>query len=160
MRALIWITENTWEGSIDHARVLLPDNADVTLLHVASSDVEEMAVGGGPGRLGRHRRPPPGPPVREIAAEEAQALLGAARVRLGRPAEVSARRGRVEREVLEACDGADLLIVARDGETRLGPKSLGPRTRFVADHARCPVLIVWAGEAPGAETMRWPPHLR
>jgi nucleotide-binding universal stress UspA family protein len=160
MRAMVWIAENSWEGCIDCARALLPDNAQVTLLHVASSDVQEIAAGGGPGRLGRHRRPPPGPPVSEIAAEEAQALLGAARDRLGRPAELSARRGRVEREVLEACDDVDLLILARDGETRPGPKSLGPRTRFVTDHARCSVLIVWAGEAPGAETMRWPPHLR
>ena len=160
MRALVWIDENTWEGCVDHARELVPDDAQVTLLHVVSSDVEVIAAGGGPGRLGRHRRPPPGPPVRAIAAEEAQALLRAARDRLGRPAAVSARRGRVERELLEACDGVDLLVLARDGEARLGPKSLGPRTRFVADHARCPVLIVWAGEAPGAETTRWPPHLR
>jgi nucleotide-binding universal stress UspA family protein len=160
MRALVWIAESTWEGCVDHARVLVPHVAQVTLLHVASSDVERIAEEGGPGLLGRHRRPPPGPPVREIAAQEAVALLGAARDRLGRPAEVSARRGRVERTVLEACEGVDLLILARDGESRLGPKSLGPRTRFVTDHARCQVLVVWAGEAPGLETMRWPPHLR
>ena len=44
--------------------------------------------------------------------------------------------------VVAAAD-ADLLVVARDGERRAGPKSLGPRTRFVVDHAPCRVLLVW-----------------
>src|SRR5487761_314466 len=54
------------------------------------------------------------------------------------------RRGRLEREVA-AADGADLLILARDGDrTRLGPKSLGPASRFVVDHAPCPVACLAA----------------
>jgi len=52
------------------------------------------------------------------------------------------RTGRVEREVIAATDGADLLVLARDGERKPGPKSLGPRTRFVVDHATCPLLLV------------------
>ena len=146
MRAVIWIAEDTWEGCVDRAAVVLGSNADVTLLHVAPSDVEEMASHGRARLLGRHPPPPPGPPLRAIAEEEAHALLEAAHARLARPAEMVARRGKIEREVLEACAGADLLILARDGEPRLGPKSLGPRTRFVLDHAPCQVLLVWPEE--------------
>ena len=115
MRVVIWIAEDTWEGCVDGARGLLDDEAQVTLLHVAPSDVEELASHGSARLLGRHPPPPPGPPLRAIAEEEAAALLEAARVRLAGPAEIVARRGRIEREVLEACVGADLLIAARDG---------------------------------------------
>ena len=80
----------------------------------------------------------------------AAALLDDAAERLGRPATRLERRGRVEREVVRAADGADLLICARDGDrAHLGPRSLGPATRFVIDHAPCPVLLVWPGQAPG-----------
>jgi nucleotide-binding universal stress UspA family protein len=150
MRAVIWITESTWEACIDRAREVIPADAEVTLLHVSAADVEDVAAHGAARLLGRRPPPAPGPPLRAIAAEEAQALLGSAQSRLGRAAELDSRRGRVEREVVEACSGADLLVVARDGELRAGPKSLGPHTRFVVDHARCQVLLVWAGEpAPG-----------
>lgn len=160
MRALIWITESTWQACIDEASVALPHDAEVTLLHVASSDVEGVLAGGRAGLLGR--RPPrhPGPPPRTIAAEEAHTLLEAARERLGRPAQTVSRRGRVEREVLEACTDADLLVLARDREPRLGPHSLGPRARFVLDHAPCQVLLSWPQRPPAIDTIRWPPHLR
>jgi nucleotide-binding universal stress UspA family protein len=160
MRAVIWIVEDTWEGCVDAARDLLGESAEVTLLHVAPTDVEALASHGGARLLGRHPPPPPGPPLRAIADEEAQALLEAARARLARPAEVLARRGKIEREVPEACAGADLLILARDGELRLGPKSLGPRSRFVIDHAPCQVLLVWPEEPPGIGSLKLPPHLR
>jgi nucleotide-binding universal stress UspA family protein len=160
MRALIWITESTWEACVDRAAALLPADTEVTLLHVAAADVEALASGAGPRRLGR--RPPPthGPPLREIAAEEARALLDAAAERLGRPARLIARRGLVEREVLEAAAGVDLVLLARDGRSELGPPSLGKRARFVVDHAPCQVLLVWPGEPPGIDGLRWPPHLR
>jgi len=160
MRAVVWISEDTWEACVDQARALVPEDSEVTLLHVAPTDVEALASGGGVRLLGRHPPPPPGPPVRAIADEEAQALLEEALNRLGRPARTVARRGRVEREVVQACAGADLLILARDGEARLGPKSLGPRTRFALDHAPCQVLLVWPQEPPGFETIPLPPHLR
>ncbi len=160
MRVLVWISEGSWPACVDQARRLLPANAEVTLIHVAASDVEELADHPGPGRLGRHRRPPPGPTARQIGEAEADALLSSARERLGRAAELVARRGRIEREVLRAAADADLLVLARDGEPRLGPKSLGPRTRFVLDHAGCAVELVWAGEPPDIESMHWPPHLR
>jgi nucleotide-binding universal stress UspA family protein len=61
--------------------------------------------------------------------------------------------------VVAASAQADLLIVARDGDrARLGPKSLGKATRFVVDHAACPVLLVWPEPAPGVATIPPPPH--
>jgi nucleotide-binding universal stress UspA family protein len=160
MRTVVWISEDTWEACVDQALALLPTDADVTLLHVAPTDVEDLAAHGGARLLGRHPPKPPGPPLRAIAEEEAQALLEEALKRFGRPAHTAARRGRVEREVVEACADADLLVLARDGERRLGPKSLGPRTRFVLDHAPCQVLLVWSQQPPGIETIPLPPHLR
>jgi nucleotide-binding universal stress UspA family protein len=157
MRAVVWIAEGTWEACVDQAAALLRTDDEVTLLHVAPSDVEEFAGRGGVRLLGRHPPPPPGPPLRAIADEEAEALLGEARMRLGRPAEVVSRRGRVEREVVAAAGGADLLILARDGEFRLGPKSLGKHTRFVVDHAPCQVLLVWPEPPPGIDTIPPPP---
>jgi len=159
MRALIWITESSWQACVDHALAVLPGDAEVTLMHVAASDIEYMAGHPGPGRLGRHR-PPPGPPVRQIAEAEAQALLQRAHERLGRDAELSARRGRIEREVIEAAEGFDLLVMCRDGEPRREPKSIGHYARFVVDHVGCPVLLVWAQPPPGIGDMHWPPHLR
>jgi len=48
---------------------------------------------------------------------------------------------------------------ARAGDrSRLGPKSLGRATRFVVDHAACPVLLVWPDAAPEVGTMPPPPH--
>ena len=67
--------------------------------------------------------------------------------------------GRPERAVVAASARADLLIVARDGDrARLGPKSLSKTTRFVVDHAACPVLLVWPGSAPDVSTIPPPPH--
>jgi nucleotide-binding universal stress UspA family protein len=160
MRAVVWISEDTWEACVDQARSLVPEDAELTLLHVAPTDVEDLASGGGARLLGRHPPPPPGPPLRAIADEEAQALLAEALNRLGRSAGTEARRGKIEREVLNACAGADLLVLARDGEVRLGPKSLGPRTRFALDHAPCQVLLVWPEQPPGLDTIPLPPHLR
>jgi len=139
MRAVVWIAESTWESCVDEAAAHLPEDAEVTLLHVAPSDVE-LVAGRRHGPLGRHHH---APPLQPIADEAAQALLEEAAARLGRPAQTLKRRGRVEHEVVEAVADADLLILARDGERRPGPKSLGPRTRFVVDHATCRVLLVW-----------------
>jgi nucleotide-binding universal stress UspA family protein len=160
MRVVIWIAEGTWEGCVDRAGALLPEDASITLVHVAPSDVEALASHAGARLLGRHPAPPPGPPLRAIAEEEAQALLEAARGRLARPAKIISRRGKIEREVLEACRDADLLVLARDGEQRLEPRSIGPRTRFVLDHAPCQVLLVWPEPPPSLDTVKLPPHLR
>jgi nucleotide-binding universal stress UspA family protein len=138
MRAVVWIAESTWESCVD-AAAALPGDAEVALLHVAPGDVE-LVASRRHGPLGRHHH---AAPLQPIAEEAAQALLEEAAARLGRPAQTLTRRGRVEHEVVEVAADADLLILARDGERRPGPKSLGPRTRFVVDHAPCRVLLVW-----------------
>lgn len=84
--------------------------------------------------------------------------LDAAAGRLGRPCNRLVRSGRIEREVTAAAEGAGLLVLARDGDrARLGPRSLGPASRFVVDHVPCPVLLVWPEPAPGIATIPPPP---
>jgi nucleotide-binding universal stress UspA family protein len=141
MRALAWLREETWRACVD----AIPAAAEVTLLHVAAADAEHAAREARRGRLGRPlARPDRQPELEALSDEAAAALLASAAQRLGRPAERVARRGRVEREVLDALAGHDLLVVARDGDRRRpGPHSLGPPTRFVVDHAPCSVLLVW-----------------
>ena len=159
MRALVWIIESSWTTCVDRARELLPPDAEITILHVASADAEALAAHPAPGRLGRH--PPPAEPgLRRVSDDEAAALLAQAARRLGRPAETVARRGHAEREVLEQAVGFDLLVLARDGVARREPKSVGREPRFVIDHAGCEVLVVWPEPPPGLESLRWPPHLR
>jgi nucleotide-binding universal stress UspA family protein len=151
MRALVWITESSWPACVDRARELLP---------VDATDAEALAEHSARGLLGRHHPRPPGPTVRQISDEEAASLLREAARRLDRPAETVARRGRVEREVLEAAADADVLVLGRDGEPRREPKSVGREARFVLDHAGCTVLLAWSQEPPPLHSVRWPPHLR
>jgi nucleotide-binding universal stress UspA family protein len=158
MRVVVWTTERSWEACVDEAAALVPQDAEVTLLCVVASDVEAVAAAGRVGLLGRRPPPRPDPTIAQLSAEAAARLLGDAAARLGRPARTEVRHGRVEREVVAACDGADLLILARDGERKLGPPSLGKHQRFVVDHAPCRVLLVWPDEPPGAETMPPPPR--
>jgi nucleotide-binding universal stress UspA family protein len=165
MRVLVWIVEDTWEATVAEAAALAPAGAQITLLHVAATEVEAIAGGARRGLLGRRPPPPPPPhahadPLRALSEEAAQELLAEARRHLGRDAEVVARRGRVEREVVAAAEHADLLVLARDGDrSRLGPRSLGPATRFVVDHAPCPLLLVWPEPAPDlADIPPPPPH--
>ena len=143
MRALVWIVEDTWEATVAEAAAFLPADAEVTLLHVAPSDVETLAEGSRQGLLGRRRPAPPGPaePLRAISDEAAEALLGEAREGLGREAGTDRRRGRVEREVVAAAEGMDILVLARDG----------------VDHAPCRVLLVWADAPPQVDTIPPPP---
>jgi nucleotide-binding universal stress UspA family protein len=158
MRVVVWIRERGWEACVDAAAALALDPAAVTLLAVPEADLEEVAAGGRAGLLGRHPRPPRGPSWDAVADEAAQGVLAAARDRLGGAAGTEVRHGRPERAVVEACAGADLLVLARDGEARLGPKSLGKHTRFVVDHAPCPVLLVWDGPPPPVDTLPPPPR--
>jgi hypothetical protein len=142
VRAVVWLREETWEPLLAAAAPLLPADADVVLLHVADAGAEAAAEVPRGGLLGR--RPPPPAPLEALSEAAARELLAAAAARLGRPAATEARRGRLEREVVEACAGADLLIVGRDGERgHPGPHSLAPPTRFVVDHAPCAVLLTW-----------------
>jgi Universal stress protein UspA and related nucleotide-binding proteins len=156
-RVVVWVAEGTWPACVDAARTI--SDAEVTLLHVTGDDVAAAAHGAFAGLLGRGRHPDPGAEVESLAVGAATDLLAAAAERLGRPATAVERHGRVEREVVQASAGADLLICARDGDrSRLGPHSLGPVTRFVVDHAPCAVLLVWPEPAPGVDSIPPPPH--
>jgi nucleotide-binding universal stress UspA family protein len=157
MRVVVWIAEGTWPACVDATRSLAPDAADVVLLHV--TDVPGAAHGAFAGLLGRGRPDrDPGTSVEHLAAASAEQLLESAARGLGRPCARSARVGRVEREVVAAAEDADLLVLARDGDrNRLGPRSLGHATRFVVDHAPCPVLLVWPEQPPDVTSLPPPP---
>jgi nucleotide-binding universal stress UspA family protein len=154
--AIVWVAEGTWPACIDAARNWVPPDDDIVLLHVSGSELA-AAHGALAGLLGRGRRGPEAS-IDALSAEAVAGLLDRAQQRLGRPATTEQRTGRVEREVVSATEDAILLICARDGDrSRLGPRSLGPATRFVVDHVPCPVLLVWPGEAPDLESIPPPP---
>nr|WP_145484518.1 MULTISPECIES: universal stress protein [Streptomyces] len=159
MRVIVWLVEGTWPACVDAVRTHAPESAEVVLLHVSGPDVPGVARGAFAGLLGRgHPERDPGVLLEELGGTSAAALLAAAAGRLGRPAVCEERAGRVEREVVATAEGADLLVLARDGDrSRLGPRSLGPAVRFAVDHAPCPVLLVWPEPAPGLATIPPPP---
>ncbi len=160
MRALVWIIEDTWQATVDEAATFLASDAEITLLHVASTEPETVAGAARRGLLGRHPPPHAAPEqLSEISEHAAHELLADAGTRLGRPATLEARRGRVEHEVVAAAELMDILVLARDGDRqRLGPRSLGPTARFVVDHAPCRVLLIWPDAAPALTTIPPPPH--
>ncbi|MFC9396976.1 universal stress protein [Streptomyces sp. NPDC057027] len=159
MAVVVWIVEGTWPACVDAARAHAPADADVVLLHVTPADVPGAAHGAFAGLLGRgHPERDPGTRMEHLATASGQRLLRDAADRLGRPCTRTERTGRVEREVVAAAEGSDLLILARDGDrSHLGPHSLGPAARFVVDHAPCPVLLVWPEAPPGLPTLPPPP---
>ncbi|MGX1546684.1 universal stress protein [Streptomyces adustus] len=150
MSVIVWITEGTWPACVAAALARTSPDEEIVLLYVNDDTLAETAHGAFAGLLGRgHRERDPGTRLEHLAAASAHRLLQDAAHRLGRDCVRMERAGRVEREVVLAAQGADLLVLARDGDRgRLGPHSLGPATRFVVDHAPCPVLLVWPGEAP------------
>ena len=169
MRALVWIVEDTWEATVAEAAAFLPADAEVTLLHVAPGDVETLAEGSRHGLLGRRRPPPPGPeaPLRAISDEAAQALLAEARERFGREAATEGRRGRVEREVVAAAEGMDILVLARDGDhsrlarTAWPARALRGRPRAVPRAARVGRRAAGRRHDPGpAQAPAAPPPAR
>jgi hypothetical protein len=141
MNVLAWLMEGTWPAVVDAAA---PFN-DVTFLHVTDPGAAGSAHGSFAGLLGRGARgPDPGAAIEAAESAAEMRLLSAATSRFGRPAATVTRHGRMERQVVAACQEFDLLIVARDGDLRrVGPRSLAPPTRFVVDHAPCAVLLIW-----------------
>jgi nucleotide-binding universal stress UspA family protein len=157
VKVLVWIAEATWPACVDAVKDLFPE-ADVTLLAALPGDLAAQASGARTGLWGRGSGRDPGVRVTELARESSQAMLDAAAGRLGRNATALLREGRVEREVTAAAAGADLLVLARDGDlSRLGPHSLDRHTRFVVDHAPCRVLLVWPGRVPTLASIPPPP---
>lgn len=159
MAVVVWITEGTWPSCVDAARTRVPQDAEIVLLHVSGPDVPGAAHGAFAGLLGRGRpNRDPGTTLEHLAATAAQDLLNAAAERLARPCSRVERTGRIEREVVAVAEGAELLVLARDGDrSHLGPRSLGPASRFVIDHAPCPILLIWPEPAPGLHTIPPPP---
>jgi nucleotide-binding universal stress UspA family protein len=161
MNLVVWIVEGTWHSCIDAAEQMAPADADIALVYVVDEEISRVAHGafaGLMGRGGRRDSRDPGAQADTITTEAGRELLSAAAEQLARPCTSVLRHGRVEREVVAAADGADLLIVARDGDRhRLGPKSLGRASRFVVDHAPCSVLLVWPEASPGIATIPPPP---
>jgi nucleotide-binding universal stress UspA family protein len=157
MTVVVWITAGTWRPAIDAARALAPADADIVLVHVTGEEAA-AARGAYAGLLGRGRPElDPARRMQEAGAAAAAELLRASAERLARPCRQVERTGRPEREVLDAATGADLLILARDGDrSRPGPRSLGHASRFIVDHATCPVLLVWPEQAPVSTEL--PPH--
>ncbi len=159
MSVIVWIVEGTWPACVDAARGHAPEGGEeIVLLHVRGDDVPGVAHGAFAGLLGRSRvERDPAPDLADLGASAGWQLLNAAAQRFGLPCTRAERHGRVEREVVAAAEGAELLVMARDGlRDRLGPHSLGPAGRFVVDHAPCPVLLVWPESSPDLTTM--PPH--
>ncbi|MDH6219717.1 universal stress protein [Streptomyces pseudovenezuelae] len=159
MTVVVWIVEGTWPASVDAARAHAPEASEIVLLHVTGHQEPGIAHGAFAGLLGRgHPERDPGTRVEELATVSTHRLFEEAARRLGRPSTRVERSGRTEHEVVAAAEGAELLILARDGDRgRLGPKSLGPHSRFVVDHAPCPVLLVWPETAPGLSSFPPPP---
>jgi nucleotide-binding universal stress UspA family protein len=162
MRALVWIIEDTWQATVAQAAAFLPSDAEITLLHVASTEPETVALAARRGLLGRH--PPRDAEPQSLPAiseQSAKQLLADAQTLLGRPATLQALRGRVKHEVVAAAESIDVLVLARDGDREwLGPRSLGPDARFVVDHAPCQVLLIWPDSAPELTTIPPPPGAR
>ncbi|MEV8336635.1 universal stress protein [Streptomyces niveus] len=147
--ALVWISPSTWPACVDAARERAPDD-HVVLLHVGDDRIAAEAHRAYAGLLGRGHGPErdPGSRLEALSGAAGADLLEKAAHRLGRPCELLDRHGRPQEEVVRAAADADLLICARDGDReRPGPHSLGPESRFVVDHAPCPVLLVWPHQA-------------
>ncbi|HEV3169098.1 MAG TPA: universal stress protein [Actinocrinis sp.] len=159
MTVVAWIVEGSWPAVVDATRTYAPAGAEIVLLHVTEASVPEVAHGAYAGLLGRgHRERDPGTRLEHLSAASATDLLQAAADRLGRDCDQQQRTGRPERAVVAAAEGAELLILARDGDqARLGPKSLGRASRFIVDHAPCAVFLVWPVPAPGVDTIPPPP---
>jgi nucleotide-binding universal stress UspA family protein len=151
MTVIAWIVEATWPACVDAARRYTPADVDLVLLHVSEPEPADVARGAFAGLLGRgHAEWDPGARVEALESAAAARLLDRAAARLGRSCIKSERTGRCETEVIAAAEDAELLVIARDGDrTHVGPRSLGPATRYVVDHAPCPVLLVWPNGATG-----------
>jgi nucleotide-binding universal stress UspA family protein len=138
LKALGWITEGGWQACVDAVKVLKA--TEITLIHVATVEM--------PGPRGR-RYDEVLTRMQGLAGEAAQALLEDAQERLGSEARLVAESGVAETILYDAAQGADVLVVARDGR-HLGPHSIGHEQRWVIDHAPCTVVLAWPEGAPEA----------
>lgn len=158
MKAVVLITEGVWEAAVDAARDAVPTDASIELLHVDTGDAEHVLEGAFSGLMGRGRRSGASAALAQDLDQATAQLLDAAAHRLGRPCEKRALKGRPERVAVAAVEGADLLVMSRDGDfSRLGPKSIGHISRFIIDHVPCQLLLVWPGSVPPVSSIPPPP---
>lgn len=149
-KTVVWLTPDGWEACVDAVATVATPDTEIVLLHVVEAELSSALLSAATGlpdameggaRLNGHR-----PLATTTATAE---LIDAAEQRLGRPAQADLRFGQCEPEVLDACEGAGLLICGRDGDQEeLGPESLTPTSRFIVDHAPCSVLLIWPHGAP------------
>lgn len=158
MSVIVWLVEVTWPACVDTARHHAPEDTEIILLHVSGHEAPEVAYSAFTGPLGLGESEHASATRLDTPATSGRHLLESAADRLGRPCTRMQRTGRIAREVIIAAQGAQLLIMARDGDrSRLGPDSLGPAGHFVVDHAPCPVLLVGPEPAPGLSGIPAPP---
>jgi hypothetical protein len=158
---IAWIVEGTWPACVDAARAHAPEDEEIVLLHVSDPDLPGIAHGAFAGLLGRgHPEREPGTRLQDLGAASATALLNAAAEHLDAPAHNrkgrDASSGKSPPQPREpTCWSWPATATAPTSD----PRSLGPASRFVLDHAPCPVLLVWPEPAPGIATVPpLPPH--
>ncbi len=151
MKVVAWIAPGTWDAVVTAAQNR-PKHDQITLVAAADTQ-QDMPSGIFSGLIGRGHAP--GHQYYDkLSTDAAQDLLDQARQALERDCETRLLVGQTERVVTEACDDADLLILARDGDmSRLGPNSIGRHTRFVIDHAPCTVALLWPGRTPSLDSI-------
>ncbi|MFT0848640.1 universal stress protein [Actinomycetaceae bacterium L2_0104] len=151
MKVVAWIAPGTWDAVVTAAQNR-PKDDQITLVAVADTQ-QDMPSGIFSGLMGRGHAP--GHQYYDKLSEDAaQDLLEQAKRALGRECDTHLLVGRTERVITEACDDADLLLLARDGDrSRLGPHSIGRHTRFVIDHAPCTVAVLWPGQTPSLDSI-------
>lgn len=149
MRVLVWIAPATWPAAVEAAKGR-PADDELTLVAVDDHAQLPRPVGGLLGRAA----PKLDVDAQTLTADEAARLLERAAATLGRSCATKVLTGETERVVTRACDDADLLIIARDGDrSRLGPPSLGRAARFIIDHAPCTVELIWPENPPDLSTI-------
>ncbi|MFT4225225.1 universal stress protein [Micropruina sp.] len=159
MKIVIWVREGTWPACVDAARELAgSESAEVTLICVRESSPGGPPDPGFGSLMGRGRRRKATEEIDQLSQDAAETMLRRAQERLGQEATARLETGFPERVVTAAADGADYLILGRDGDRRrLGPQSLGKHTRFVVDHAPCRVLLIWPDRVPDLGSIPPPP---
>ena len=120
MTVLVWVTEESWMACVDAALARAPAD-EVTLLHVTDAGAVDAAQGAFTALLGRGGAGP-GAQLEAMTEAAATEVLEAAAARLARPARQLRRRGRPEREVVQAARGAALLVLARQGARGRSPE--------------------------------------
>ena len=87
----------------------------------------------------------PADDVREVLAESARAAFGD---QWPAGMQFDVREGGAAKVLLEACQGATMLVVGSRGHGGFAGLLLGSVSANVAEHAPCPVLIIHGNQGP------------